>query len=56
MMTEIRSEGLLKGNVDITDEAQAQLSAVLAEKEMLALFPEFFAFQSTAVVVPSLSS
>lgn len=41
-MTEIRMEGIIKGNADITDDAQEELRKVQLEKEMKARFPEFF--------------
>ncbi len=33
---------LLKGNADLTEEAQAQLQSALAKQELQNLFPEYF--------------
>lgn len=41
--TDIICDGLLLGNVDVTDQAQAELHQQLLEKEMRSMFPALFA-------------
>lgn len=40
--TDIICDGLLLGNVDVTDEAQAELAQKLLEQDMRRQFPELF--------------
>ncbi len=40
--TNIICDGLILGNEDVTDDAQAELHRQLLEKEMLAKFPALF--------------
>lgn len=40
---------IIKGNADITDPAQEELHRQIAERELRAQFPEFFAAENAAV-------
>lgn len=40
--TNIICDGLILGNEDVTDDAQAELQRQLLEKEMRAKFPDLF--------------
>ena len=40
--SDIICDGLLKGNVDVTDDAQAALQQHLLEQEMRRMFPGLF--------------
>ncbi|WJJ54980.1 hypothetical protein [Xanthomonas phage RTH11] len=45
--TEIKMDGIIKGNADIEDPAQEELRQALLEKEMKQRFPEFFLSSTT---------
>lgn len=52
MPTQIRSEGLMLGNTDITDLAQAQLARALQEEELRRQFPQLFMVEAANPIPP----